>query len=100
MLWNNEQQRLKDLESGVLRAGETEYGPMELLDKEDFLSLIFLLVVNRPQPSWPSLSSKGRLKQLLVKGEAAKKPPKVRLKGPEKLIKITSDERKAGPAHN
>ena len=28
MLWNNEQQRLKDLESGVLRAGETEYGPV------------------------------------------------------------------------
>ena len=31
---------------------------------------------------------KGRFKHLLVKEEAAKKPPEARLKGPEKLIRI------------
>ena len=71
MLWNNEQHCLKDLELGVLRAGETEYGPVELLDEEDFLSLIFLLVVNRPQPSWPSLSSKGQIQTVAIQGRSS-----------------------------
>ena len=71
MLWNNDQHCLKDLESGVLRAGETEHGPMELLDEEDFLSLIFLLVLSRPQPSWPSLSSKGQIQTVASQGKSS-----------------------------
>ena len=52
MLWNNEQHCLKDLELGVLRAGETEYGPVELLDEEDFLSLIFCSLAGTNGEEW------------------------------------------------
>ena len=72
---------------GVLQVeSETKQGPVGLLGMEAFLSL----VSSRQDSSFHDLPwvPKDRFEQLLVKGEAAKKPLEARLKGPEKRIKI------------
>ena len=50
-----------------------EQDPAEPLGTEAILSQVFLSVENRLQPPWPSLSSKGQIQTLLIKGGAAKK---------------------------
>ena len=62
-----------------------EQDPAEPLGTEAFLSLVFLSVGNRLQPPWPSLSSKGQIQTLLIKGEAAKKSSEARSKGVQSL---------------
>ena len=63
---------------------EAKWSPVWFLGMEAYFFIPHFLVDN----ARPSLSSKGRFKQLLIKREAVKKPLEARLKGLEKLIKI------------
>ena len=71
-------------------ACETEKGHVGLPGMENFLSPIYCKKdCSHYDLSWVP---KGGMEQLLIKGEAAKKAPEARLKGPEKLIRIRSQQ--------